>query len=194
MASLWPWLANAGLRARHGLNPATGWMLAAAWGLRSHDRRQPLRALVPIAIGHAASIALVVAAVAFGLSMDRTLLQTLAGGLLVLAVLLHLCGRTPPRMRTPAGHAGLALWSFVMSTGHGAGLMLVPALIPLCMGDGTQARGIGASGWLALAAVGVHMAAMLAVTGLVAAGACRGLDAGVRCVRRLGRKPAPAPR
>jgi hypothetical protein len=176
MASLWPWLAVAGVGALHGLNPATGWMLAAAWGVRSRDRAQALRALVPIAVGHAASVALVAAAVALGLSMDRVGLQVAAGGLLLVFAAIHLSGRTPQRARAPAGHAGLALGSFMMSTAHGAGLMLVPALIPLCMGDG-PAREIGASGSLAvaLAAVGIHSAAMLAVTGLIAAGLCRGL-------------------
>ena len=140
MASLWPWLAVAGIGALHGLNPATGWMLAAAWGVRSRDRAQALRALVPIAVGHAASVALVAAAVAFGLSMDRVVLQALAGGLLVVVAIAHLSGRTPKRARAPAGHAGLALWSFMMSTAHGAGLMLVPALMPLCMGDASAPR------------------------------------------------------
>ena len=153
MASLWPWLAVAGVGALHGLNPATGWMFAAAWGVRSRDRAQALRALVPIALGHAASVALVAAAVAFGLSMDRVVLQALAGGLLIVAALLHLSGRTPQRARAPAGHAGLALWSFMMSTAHGAGLMLVPALIPLCLGD-ASAREIGASGSLVAGARG----------------------------------------
>ena len=32
MDSLWPWLAVAGMGALHGLNPATGWLLAAAAG------------------------------------------------------------------------------------------------------------------------------------------------------------------
>src|SRR5262245_50780138 len=68
MASVWPWLAVAGVGALHGLNPATGWMFAAAWGLRSHDRTQALWALLPIAVGHATSIALVAAAVALDLS------------------------------------------------------------------------------------------------------------------------------
>jgi hypothetical protein len=150
-------------------------MFAAAWGERSRDRAQALRALVPIALGHAASVALVAAAVAFGLSMDRVVLQAVAGGLLIVAALLHLSGHTPQRARAPAGHAGLALWSFMMSTAHGAGLMLVPALIPLCLGDASAGEG-GASGSLVLAcaAVGVHTAAMLAVTGVIAIGVCRG--------------------
>ena len=194
MANLWPWLVVAGVGALHGLNPATGWMWAAAWGVRSRDRTQALRALAPIAIGHAASVALVAAAVAFGLSMDRVVLQISAGVLIVVFAMLHLSSRTPGAARAPAGHAGIALWSFMMSTAHGTGLMLVPALIPLCMGD-ASAREVGASGslLLAFAAVGVHTAAMLAVTGAVALGACRGFDAGARWLSRFKRKvPAAA--
>jgi hypothetical protein len=81
-----------------------------------------------------------------------------------------------------------------MSTANGAGLMLVPALIPLCMAD-ASAREITASGslTLALAAVGVHSAAMLAVTGVIATGVCRGFDAGASFLRSLKRKPHPVP-
>ncbi len=66
----------------------------------------------------------------------------------------------------------------MIATAHGAGLMLVPALIPLCIGD-APARQTTASGslLLALAAVGVHAAAMLAVTGGMATGVCRGVAA-----------------
>ena len=189
MSSLWPWLAVAGIGALHGLNPASGWIWAAAWGVRSRDRTQALRALVPIAVGHVASIALVAAVVVFGLAMDRFALQVLAGGLLAAFAVVHLSGRTRDVARAPAGHAGLALWSFMMSTAHGAALMLVPALIPLCAGD-ASAREVSASGslTLALAAVGVHTAAMLAVTGVVATGVCRGFDAGARLLGGLKRR------
>jgi hypothetical protein len=182
MASLWPWLAVAGIGALHGLNPANGWMWAAAWGLRSRDRRQALRALLPIAVGHVGSIGLVAAAVALGVAVDRRLLQTLAGALFVVAALLHLSGRTAHRVRAPAGQAGLALWSFMMASAHGAGLMLVPALVPLCSGDTLAGPAAGAAGalGLALAAVGVHSAAMLAVTGLVATGVATAWQRGLR--------------
>ena len=158
MSSLWPWLAVAGAGALHGLNPATGWLFAAA----ARDRTRALRALAPIAVGHAASVALVAGAVALGMTMDRNVLLALAA---VLLVALLLCRRKC---------AGLALWSFMMSTVHGAGMMLVPALIPLCLAD-TPAREITASGstLLALAAVAVHMAAMLAVTGAVSCAMCK---------------------
>jgi len=191
MDSLWPWLAVAGVGALHGLNPASGWMLAAAWGLRSQDRAQALRALLPIAAGHVAAVALVAAAVALGLALDRTLLQVLAGGALLLVAGAQLRRRRPARAWAPAGHAGLALWSFMMSSAHGAGLMLVPALMPLCLGAGPGGE-VGATGPLALAlvAVGVHGAAMLAVTGALAIGVCRGCDCAAGWLRRLLKRVA----
>ena len=190
MASLWPWLAVAGVGALHGLNPATGWIFAAAWGVRSGDRVQALRALLPIAVGHAASVALVAGAVVVGVSLDRALLQIAAVGLLVIVAIVHLSGRRSGPGREPTGQAGLALWSFLMSTTHGAGLMLVPALAPLCMGvaSGRQTSASGSLA-LALAAVGVHTVSMLVVSGLIAAGVCRAFAPGagvLRALRRLG--------
>lgn len=186
MSTLWPWLAVAGAGALHGLNPCTGWMFASAWSLRSRNRLQALRALMPIAAGHAASVALVAVAVALGMEMEHITWKITAGILLaalILAIVYRLSGRNGRQGRMPATHAGLALWSCVMSTLHGAGLMLVPALVPLCLSN-SPARDITASGslLLALAAVAVHMAAMLAVTAIMATATT--LVAGVR--RRTG--------
>jgi len=160
-ASLWPWLAVAGAGALHGLNPCTGWALAAACGIRSGHPRQALTALRPIAVGHAASIAVVAALVAAGGAMDA--LRLLAAGAGLCAAILLLAKR----------RGGLAASAFVTATLQGSGLMLVPAFIPLCLST-SPAREITASGslLLALAAVGVHMAAMLAVTAGVAWTAC----------------------
>jgi len=194
MSSLWPWLVVAGVGALHGLNPANGWACAAAWGLHARDRAQAMRALLPIAVGHLASIALVAGAVVWGLAIDRFALQMLAGGLLVACAMLHLSGCAPSAARAPAGQAGLALWSFMMASVHGAGLMLVPALVPLCAGEAALAgmEGLAGAGplLLALVAVGVHMAAMLIVTGLVASGVCRGFSTGARWLVARKREPA----
>lgn len=175
MSDLWPWLAIAGLGAFHGLSPANGWMFAAAWGVHARDGAQVRRALLPIAIGHSASIAIVACAFALGMAMDRTRVQGLAGALLVGAASYQVLrgARRHMRISTPARHAGIALWSFLMATAHGAGLMLVPALAPMCLAD-NPAREITASGSLvlALAAVGVHTAAMLVTTGVIATGVC----------------------
>jgi hypothetical protein len=138
-----------------------------------------------------ASIALTAGAFAIGLSMDRVAMQVLAGGLLVFVAVHHFSGRAK-RVRMPAGKTGLALWSFIMSSAHGAGLMLVPALMPLCLGNGA-AQKITASGslMLAFAAVAVHAAAMIAVTGVVAMSICRGFDAGAEVLRSLGANACP---
>ena len=168
-----PWLAVAGVGALHGLNPATGWAFAAAWGMRAGDRAHAWRALAPIAAGHAASLASIAALATLGLVAQRGVLPWLAGGLAVFVAATHVSGHLPRRV---AGQAGLALWSFAVGTVHGAGMMLVPALIPLCL-SASPAREITASGsmLLALAAVAVHMAAMLTATALTAALAGRAL-------------------
>lgn len=193
MSSFWPWVVVAGAGALHGLNPATGWVLAAGCGLRTGDRHQALRALVPIAAGHAASVAVVAAAVALGLVMEDWARPVMCAAALILVLMLFLRG--PGRhatlgkasgSTTATGHIGLALWSFVVSTAHGSGMMLVPALVPLCLSN-SPAREITASGslLLGLAAVAVHALAMLGTLGLVAVGTVCGF-AKVRrwCVHR----------
>jgi hypothetical protein len=178
MVDLWPWLAVAGLGALHGLSPANGWMFAAACGVRAGSGAEARRALLPIAIGHAASVAVVACVVAQGMALDRALFQSLAGALLVSAASFRLLRGAEPWVAVSrrTGHAGIALWSFLMATAHGAGLMLVPVLVPLCLGEG-PARAITASGSLVLAlvAVVVHTAAMLLTTGVIASGVCRGV-------------------
>lgn len=175
MDSLWIWLAVAGAGALHGLNPVGGWALAAAWGVRSGASVRSLHALVPIGAGHLASVALVSGAAVAGLSVHRGAMPFVAGALCALALAVHLCTRAPQQARAPAGHAGLALWSFMITSLHGAGLMLVPALIPLCIGDaGGELPASPGMLTMALAAAAIHTIAMLAVTGLMATATCSG--------------------
>jgi len=170
MTGPWPWLAMAGIGALHGLNPATGWALLAARRIRAGERAPPWRALAPIALGHAGAIALVAASTAPGLAAGRGLLPWIGGGGALFAAAVHVSRHLPGRARRLAGSTGLALWSLAQGALHGVGLMLVPALVPLCV-SGAPGREITASGSLplALAAVAVHLLAMLAVTGTLAA-------------------------
>ncbi len=172
MAELWPWLTLAGLGMFHGLNPAMGWLFAVALGLHRQSRRVVFASLLPIALGHAVAIALVVAAVVvLGILIDQRIIRLAAGGLLIAWAIYHkLYGhRHRVRVGLRTGMAGLVLWSFLMATAHGAGLMLVPVLMPLGLAA-TPAREFTASGSLpvSLAAVGLHTVAMVAVTGLIA--------------------------
>ncbi|MBK6007035.1 hypothetical protein JJB11_13115 [Ramlibacter ginsenosidimutans] len=193
MVSMWPWLAVAAAGAVHGLNPATGWALAAA---RAPARAGLLRALAPIALGHLASVAMVAAAVPaalqLGVAFHPLLLQGVAAAWLLALGVRHWRARDAGRACAPWARTGVALWSFIAGTAHGAGWMLVPALASVCGADGA-ARQITASGSmaLALAAVGVHLAAMFVTMALVAASARVGTRAARAWLRSRARREAP---
>ncbi len=169
----WPWLGLGLLGAYHGVNPAMGWLFAVALGLQEGRRSAVLRALPAIALGHEASIGLVVALVG-GLQLfaDPMGLRVVAAGALVLFGLYKLVRpRAHPRwvgMRVTG--RDLVLWSFLMSSAHGAGLMLVPLLLGLP--EGAHDHALPAIGAATLAtdalAVLAHTAAMLATMGVVA--------------------------
>jgi hypothetical protein len=167
MTSLSPWLVLAGLGGFHGLNPAMGWLFAVGLGLQRKNRTIVLLSLIPIAIGHTVSIGVVaIAVVTLGLVADQRLLETAAGTVLIGWAVYHLAygHRHRVRIGMQTGMVGLGFWSLLMATAHGAGLMLVPVVIPLCL-SASPAKDLTAAGSLpiALGAVGVHMAAMLAV-------------------------------
>jgi hypothetical protein len=170
-AEAWPWLSLAGLGAFHGLNPAMGWLFAVALGLHRKDRGIVLLALLPIAAGHAVSVAAIAAVfLAIGTHVDQGAVRVGAGAVLIAWALYH--WRYGHRHRVRFGMqtalGGLAVWSFLMATAHGAGLMLWPALAPICFGGANVTAGAGDAFAAGLGAVGVHTAAMLAVTGAIA--------------------------
>jgi hypothetical protein len=167
-----PWLAVAGLGAFHGLNPAMGWLFAVALGLHRDSERAVMASLAPIAVGHAVSVALVLALVlAAGMILDPRLFSRLSGLVLIGWALWHLRygHRRRVRIGMQTGLIGLGIWSFLMATAHGAGFMLVPVVLPLCLAPGPMGN-LTASGsaGVALAVLGLHTAAMLAVIGAVA--------------------------
>ena len=172
MSELWPWLALAGLGAFHGINPAMGWLFAVALGLHRRSRAVVLGALLPIAIGHALAIlAVALAVVLLGIVVDQRALRIGAGAVLIGWAVYHSLYGSRHRVRfgMQVGMLGLGAWSFLMASAHGAGLMLVPVLIPLCLAA-APGRELSAAGSapIALAAVGVHTLAMLATTGVIA--------------------------
>src|SRR5215207_5531217 len=135
----WPWLALAGLGAFHGLNPAMGWLFAVALGLHRRDRRVVWLSLLPIALGHALSVALVAGVFVWaGVMVQPHAVRLVAGLVLIAWALWHWCYGSRHRVRIgmQTGMAGLCLWSFLMATAHGAGLMLWPVLMPLCFPGG----------------------------------------------------------
>ncbi|HEY9253483.1 MAG TPA: hypothetical protein VIP30_02985 [Stenotrophomonas sp.] len=178
MNTWWPWLLLAGMGALHGAHPANGWMWASVRGFDPGAPRDAWRVLWPVALGHVVAIAATVYAISQGVLMGGPWPQRIAGGLLLLMAAGYL--RRGHRGAPQPGLAlSTALTSAMMATSQGAGLMLVPALLPLCM-SGLPAREITAGGslLLGLAAVVVHLLAML-VTAAVIASVVR---AGVRCI------------
>jgi hypothetical protein len=129
----WPWLALILLGTYHGLNPAMGWLFAVALGLQEGRREAVVKAFWPIALGHMAAVALVVAAVlALQVAVPLDVLRYLAAGVLIAFGLYKLIRRKHPRwVGMRVGFKDLTLWSFIMASAHGAGLMLVPVLLKL---------------------------------------------------------------
>jgi len=168
----WPWLAVAGLGAFHGLNPGMGWLFAVALGLNRQDRRIVWLALLPIALGHAASVTAVALAFLWASwFVDGWALRAGAGLALIGWALyhLHFGHRHRVRFGMQVGLAGLFVWSFLMAAAHGAGLMLWPALMPLCLPSGAGAMPVSGPLAAGLAGVGIHTLAMLSVTAGIAA-------------------------
>jgi hypothetical protein len=178
VSAAWPWLALAGLGAFHGLNPAMGWLFAVALGLQRGSRAAVLQSMLPIAAGHALSVALVVVAVGvLRTFIDLLRLQVGAAIVLVAFGVYRLVARHRGRVGLQVGSAQLLLWSFLMATAHGAGLMLIPVLLQMPvgipgehahMGHMAHMTSAGTAAGTALAAVTVHTLAMLAVATAVA--------------------------
>jgi hypothetical protein len=170
-AQLGPWLALAGLGLFHGINPAMGWLFAVALGLHRHSQNVVLLSLIPIAIGHALAVAAVLVVVlALGLVLQWTILARVAGLVLIGWAIWHAVygHRRRVRIGMQTGMAGLALWSFLMASAHGAGLMLIPVVVPLCLAA-LPAQGLTLSSALpvSLAALAVHTGTMLAAIALI---------------------------
>ena len=180
MSDFGPWAALALLGVYHGVNPAMGWLFAVALGLQERSLRAVLTALLPIAAGHELSVLAVALLVSGVLGVVESSLVRAAGAVvLVLFGLFKLLRpRSHPRwvgMRVTLPELGL--WSFRMSSAHGAGLMLFPLLLGLPSSAHAQdaathgivlADAAGPSLAQAAGATLVHSAAMLLTMALVA--------------------------
>jgi hypothetical protein len=160
------------LGAFHGLNPAMGWLFAVARGLQERSRSVLLKSLPPIAAGHLASVAIIAAVVSATESVVAANVAGVVGGAVLVGFgLWRLLSERHFRwagMRLSAGQ--LVGWSFLMSSAHGAGLMLLPVLttsaVVTHMDHGTPAarmEGTPAAALEGLAAAGVHTIAMFTV-------------------------------
>lgn len=171
----WPFAAILLLGVWHGINPGMGWLFAVALGLQERKGAAVWGALLPLALGHGLAIAtaLLLAALV-GLVVPPLALKWLLVALLVGFGAYRLVSHRHPRyggMRMSAG--ALTIWSFLMASAHGAGLMVLPFVLGMpsaTPGIGGHPEHLGGMGdpAVALAATLVHSAAYLLVTALVA--------------------------
>ena len=167
------WLTLAGLGAFHGLNPGMGWLFAVALGMQENKRSAVWRALIPLTLGHVlaigAAIALaIVAGTALSPSMLRWPVALLLAGLGVRQLYRHMHPRWAA-MRVSMG--GLTVWSFLMASAHGAGLMVLPVFLSMAgipEGPACHARGASAQVFTGTMATLVHSFGYLAVTAIAA--------------------------
>lgn len=164
------------LGAFHGINPGMGWLFAVALGMQERKGSAVAKALVPIALGHALAVgSVVLAAVYLGMALPQNAIHYFVAAILFSLGIYLFVGHHHPRwIRMQVGFKDLTLWSFLMASAHGAGLMVLPVLLGASAVQaadsmaGHQHLSAAASPLAALLAAGVHTAAYLAVTGLVA--------------------------
>lgn len=167
------WLAVVAVGVYHGLNPAMGWPLAVARGLEARSAAALFATLAPLGAGHLAAMAVVLLPFALlGTLAEWSLPIRVGAGALVLAFgIWRLVDRRHPRWLVRVPPARLALWSFLVATAHGAGLMLLPITLGLC-GPASASDATGAlmrsSAGVALAVALLHTLAMI-VAGLAVA-------------------------
>lgn len=175
------WLAVIALGAYHGLSPGMGWPLAVANGMWAKKDRAVFATLLPLAGGHFLAMAAALLPLSLLLAyVDWSQPVRIVAGALVAAFgVFKLVNRRHPRALARLGPNYLVLWSFLVATAHGAGLMLAPVFLGLCasqaepsssMGEGHQAMsdlmrsGIATS----VAVSAVHTLAMALAGGIMA--------------------------
>jgi len=173
----WPWVALALLGAYHGLNPAMGWLFALALGLQEKRKSAVVGALLPIAFGHAAAIAVAILLlrVVQNFLPLTTLKWAVAFILFAMGVYRLLRASHPRGAGMRVGGKDLFVWSFLMASAHGAGLMVLPVLMARPkqgmmhhMGGNMPEISPSLSSTVIAAAVLAHTLSMLFIAGLIA--------------------------
>jgi hypothetical protein len=186
------WVSIALLGSLHGVNPAMGWLFAASLGLQAQSGRAVWYALGPLALGHALSVGAALAAAAvLGIVLPAAPMRWVAAVTLLGFGVLHLRPHTHPRWLRGVGGMcvgprQLTTWSFLVSSAHGAGLMVLPFVLgrgptttsgnadahSSAGGHAAHLAGIAVSGagdhTAALFATLLHTAGYFAVSGAIA--------------------------
>jgi hypothetical protein len=178
----WGWATLFLLGAYHGINPGMGWLFAVARGMQQHATNAVARSLVPITLGHALSIGLVVALagviqIVLPLGYVRIVV---AFALISLGIFRILRRKHFAWGGMQVGFRDLTLWSFLMASAHGAGLMVLPILLHGASSEATRTDDMPAGHehhmpmathgglWTGIAATAIHTLGYITVTGLIA--------------------------
>jgi hypothetical protein len=159
----------AALGAYHGINPGMGWLFAVALGLQQGSARGVWRALPPIAAGHALSVGVAIAIAGFAqVVVPLGVLHVVVGALLIAMGIYRLRRHRHPRFGgMQVGFRDLTVWSFLMASAHGAGLMVLPFVMqwpaPLSAASPQHAHHVTSASTNAAMAIGVHTTAYLIV-------------------------------
>jgi len=131
------WLAIVAIGFYHGLNPAMGWPIAVANGMAARRAGAVFSTLLPLGGGHFAAMAVVLVPFAWlSWYVEWSRAVRLGAGMLVLLFgIFKLIERRHPRALARIRPTQLAWWSFLMATAQGAGLMLVPFMLGLCVAE-----------------------------------------------------------
>jgi hypothetical protein len=171
------WLTLFLLGCYHGLNPGMGWLFAVGLGFQDRSATAVLRAIVPLALGHLISVALVVlVAIYAAAQLPHPVVHVTAAAVLIgFGVYRLVRARHIRWVGMRVGFAGLMLWGFLMSSAHGAGFMLLPFVIParaktasamaMPMPGVPEAHGTLLAGWLM---IGVHTLGYVLTTTAIA--------------------------
>lgn len=171
------WLAVVASGVYHGVNPGMGWPLAVSAALMEGGRRPLFASLGALAVGHflaMTAILLPFAAMTALVAWQREI-RIVAGCIVIALGVWLLVYRRHPRFLSRIPPSRLALWSFLVATAHGAGLMLVPIYLGLCSANELDAAHRAAAALMAQSAVlsivvaSTHTTAMILSGGVIAA-------------------------
>jgi hypothetical protein len=126
------WQAMVFLGAYHGINPGMGWLFAVALGMQQGSARGVWRALLPMALGHAIAVGVVLLTAGLvQVVVPQDALKALVALMLMSLGFYRLWRHRHPRFGgMQVGFRDLTAWSFLMASAHGAGLMVLPFVMP----------------------------------------------------------------
>ena len=175
----WAWATLFLLGAYHGINPGMGWLFAVARGMQEHATKAVARALLPITLGHALSIGLVLAlAGLIQIVLPLGYVQIVVAFALISLGILRLLRRKHFAWGgMQVGFRDLTIWSFLMASAHGAGLMVLPIVLHAAAANANampagqehhMSMPASSGAWASIAATLIHTLGYLSVTAVIA--------------------------